>query len=145
MSELLVIAVLVMVFNVLDSATTYVGFWQYPEKGLKGEANPVMRWLMLKSKCSAEIVKQGGVLGLVIVFFLNNEILAMRLMGIMLGLVVLNNTYIITIRAIMRRKVISPGKVLQNLLRISDNKLYFVMVVIIAGLAIVINNVIFGW
>lgn len=71
MGELLAIAILVMLLNVLDSVTTEIGFRQYPDKDLKGEANPTMRWLMLKNKWLAEIVKQSAVLALVIFMFLN--------------------------------------------------------------------------
>jgi len=143
MSELLIVAILVMVLNVLDSTTTYLGFKQYPDKELKGETNPFMRVLMLKSKWLAEVVKQGGVLAIVIVLFLDNEIYSMRLVGLVLGLVVLNNAYVIISRAVMRRKVISPGRGLQELCHMSGNITYFVMMTIIICLALLINNFIF--
>lgn len=145
MSEILVIAILVMVFNVLDSATTHLGFKQYPEKDLKSEANPTMRWLMLKNKWLAEIFKQVGVLAIVVFLFLNNEIWSMRVVGIMLGLVVLNNTYVIVSRAIMRKKVISPVKALQRFCHIPERLVYFVAVLIIIVWTYMINGIVWGF
>lgn len=145
MSELLVVAILVMVLNVLDSTTTYLGFKQYPEKDLGSEANPFMRRLMLKSKWLAEIVKQGGVLAIVIVLFIHIDIYSMRLVGLLLGIVVLNNAYIIISRAIMRRKVISPTKALQKKYHIPDSIIYYVMVTIIIILAYTINGLVWGF
>jgi len=48
--EVILFALLVMVLNVMDSVTTNLCFKQYPDKELKGEGNPIMRWLMLKNK-----------------------------------------------------------------------------------------------
>ena len=84
--NVIVVACVVLTLNVLDSVTTALCIRQYPDKDLKGEANPIMRMLMLKSRVLAEIVKQGIVLALVIYLVVDSDIGTLRFAGIMLGL-----------------------------------------------------------
>lgn len=145
MVELMAVATLVMVLNVLDSVTTQLCFKQYPDKELKGESNPMMRWLMLKDRRLAEVIKQSVVLGWVIVLFQHRDIYALRFVGIMLGLVVANNIYILVTRAVKRRKVASPLRMLQKVCHIPDSIVYILVIIIIIGLAYLINGVIWGF
>jgi len=144
MIEIITFAVLVIVFNILDSTTTAICFRQYPDKELKGEGNPVMRLLMLKNKWLAEGLKQGMILGLVIGCFIMGEIISLRMMGIVLGLVVLNNTYIILSRAITHRRIIGPVKKLQNLLHLPDWGVYSLVVLMLLGLTYLIHFAFWG-
>lgn len=130
--EIVAFALAVLVLNVMDSVTTNLGFRQYPDRELRGEANPAMRWLMLKSKVVAEVLKQGFVIGAVSLILVQDDALFwLRYVAVMLGLVVLNNTYVFVSRAITKRKVISPLKALEEFLHIPDKYVYAVTVVIL--------------
>jgi len=142
--NVIVVACVVLTLNVLDSVTTALCFKQYPDKELKGESNPLMRVLMLKSRVLAEVVKQGVVLAVVIYLVVNNDIVILRLACIMLGLVVMNNTYVVVSRAITKRRTVAPFKKLINLLRIPDKYAYVIILVILVGLAWIINVVVWG-
>ncbi len=139
MTSTIVIAVVALILNILDSVTTHLCFKQYPDKELKGEANPIMRLMMLKNRFLAEFVKHVGLLGLVIWLILNEHTETLRLLVIMFSLVVLNNAYIVISRAIAKRKLISPFKALTSFLHIPKSWHYVVIVVIITILAAVIN------
>jgi hypothetical protein len=69
----------------------------------------MMRALMLKSKSLAEVVKQGVVLALVILSVISIvQIEALKIFSILLGLVVINNSWVVASRAIAKRKVMTP-------------------------------------
>ena len=144
MLEIIMFAVLVIVLNILDSTTTAICFKQYPDKELKGEGNPVMRFIMLKNKWLAGGLKQGMILALVIACLIMGEIISLRTMGILFGLVVLNNTYVILSRAITHREVISPVRKLQNILHLPDWGVYSLVVLILLGLTYLIHTVVWG-
>ena len=105
--EIILIALITIVFNILDSLTTNLCFKQYPDKELKGEGNPLMRKLMLKNYKLAEAVKHMGVLMLVMFCLVANYIDSLKLLAILLGLVVLNNTYILLSRAMDNPNIIT--------------------------------------
>ena len=142
MVEIITFAILVIVLNILDSTTTAICFKQYPDKELKGEGNPFMRSIMLKNKWLAEILKQGMILGLVIGCLIRGEIITLRIIGIMLGLVVLNNTYMILSCAITHRKIIGPVRKLQNILHLPDWGVYPLVVLMLIGLTCLIHTVV---
>jgi len=133
------IGTIVLVLNVLDSVTTAIGLKQYPDKTLSGEGNPIMRFLMLRSRVLAEILKHGVVLIIVISGIVLNEIESLRIVSIMLGLVVINNSWIVISRGVTGRKVISPLRKLQKVLHIPDWGLYIITMGIVLGLAYLIN------
>lgn len=137
-----ILAVTVLLLNVLDSFTTHLAFKQYPDKELRGEGNPVLRWLMLRNKWLAETVKQGVVLAVVVALLLANDIVTMRLAAILLGFVVLNNTYVIVSRAVTRRKVRSPLRLLQEAFHMPDAFTFYVGCAVIVVLAYSINYVV---
>lgn len=140
--SMIIIAIVIMTLNVLDSVTTNLCFRQYPDKELKGEANPFMRKIMLKNHMFAEVIKQVGVLGLVIYFLSIKDILTLRYFALILGLVVLNNSYVLISRAITKRKVVSPAENLRILFHIPNKLIYFVAIAIICGIAYAINTLI---
>lgn len=145
MTNLLVLAVVVVLLSVADSVSTAYCFKQYPDKELKGEANPLMRGLMLKNRWLAEGAKLSFVLILVAILFVVNDIKTMRLAVFLFGLVVLNNTYVGVSRAIAKREVITPAKKLKKLLHIPDKYLYVAMMALLVSLALSIEGVIWGW
>lgn len=140
--ELASTALVVITFNVLDSVSTHLCFKQYPDKELKAEANPIMRWLMRKNKALAEIFKQVGVLSVVIYLIFSDSPETIRLLAIMLGIVVLNNTYIYVSRAITKRKVITPISKLFTFLRIPKFFSYILILFIIICLSVWIYSLI---
>ena len=142
--EYVLIGLLVMVLNVLDSVTTNLAFRQYPDKELKGEANPFMRKLMLKSSVLAEVFKHGFVLIVVIWAVLSGELATMRVMALILCLVVANNTFVVVSRAITKRKVITPIEKLRRFLHMPDKYTYAMVIGLIGGLAMIINGVLGG-
>ncbi len=144
MLEELLFAVLVLVLNVLDSVTTSLAFKQYPDRELKGEANPVMRWLMLKSRTLAEIVKQGFVASLVSYWLVSSNVVSLRIAGIALGLVVLNNLYIVVARALTKKKIASPTKLMMDILHLSEAFAYSTVLVVLCILTAVIYVQIWG-
>lgn len=142
--EILFIATIVILLNVLDSATTALCFKQYPDKELKGETNPFMRWLMLKNKVLAEVLKQGVILALVIYCLVSNDMEVLRLFVIMLGIVVLNNSYVLISRATTKRKIISPLKQLCGLLHLPNKAAYPLVIIIMLGIAYAITQFIWN-
>lgn len=141
--EIIIVAGVVLVLNVLDSVTTALCFKQYPDKDLKGEANPFMRKLMLKNKTLAEVVKHIGILIIVIALVVKfNDIQTLRLVAILFGLVVINNLWILVSRAITKRKVASPLKMLFKVVKIPDKYDYIVVVLILLGIAYSVNAVV---
>ena len=142
--EVILFALLVLVLNVMDSVTTELCFRQYPDKSLKGEGNPVMRWLMLKSRTLAEICKQGFVFGIVAYFVYNYELVSLRYALIMFSLVVLNNSYVFLSRALLKRKVETPFHRLIAFLHIPDRFGYLSIIFIIVLLTRSIYYLIWG-
>ncbi len=142
--DVILIALAALLFNVLDSVTTKLALSQYPDKELKGEGNPLMRRLMLKSGLLAEVLKQVGVLALVLWCLTSNDIQPLRFFAIMLGLVVLNNTYVVVSRAIAKRKVITPIEKLRRILHLPDKYTFIMAIVIISVLATIIDGLLWA-
>jgi len=128
----------VLVLNVLDSITTTIGLKQYPTRTLEGELNPFMRILMRRNKILAEVLKQVVVLTIVVWNIVEGRVEGLIFLGIMLGLVVVNNSWIIMSRAVIRRKVISPIRELQSVLHLPNWCLYPLVMVILVGLTYLI-------
>ena len=142
--EVILFALLVLVLNVMDSVTTSLCFRQYPDKELKGEGNPIMRWLMLKNKALSEVFKQGFILGFVVWWLLGNQLETLRLATIMFGLVVLNNSYIVVSRAIVKRETVTPLKKIRMLFHVPDKYSYMLALTIILWISIMIYWLVWG-
>lgn len=137
--EIILIATTVVLLNVLDSTTTHLCFKQYPDKELKGEGNPFIRRLMLKSKVLALVAKQGVILAIIIYCLVVNDMETLRYFVIIFGIVVLNNSYVLISRAIVKHKTTPPFKQLCKLLHIPDNISYPLLIIILLGIAHAIN------
>jgi len=141
--EIIIVAGVVLVLNVLDSVTTALCVKQYPDKDLKGEANPFMRMLMLKNKALAEVVKHSIGLAIVVALVVRfNDIQTLRLIAILFGLVVINNLWLLASRAITKRKVSSPLKILFKSIKLPEKYYYIVLVLILLGIAYSVNTVV---
>lgn len=140
--EILLVASLVLVFNILDSVTTALCFKQYPDKELKAESNPFMRKLMLKNGLLAEVVKQGTILVVLAFLLLLNDIFVIRVLAIAFALVVLSNSCIFLARVIKKREVSTPYRLLQKALHIADEHFdkYAHKVILVAFLCISIGG-----
>lgn len=128
---IIVLAGVAIILNVLDSVTTALAFKQYPDKELKGEGNPLMRWLMLRNRKFAEAFKHIAMLILVVCCILFGLSQSIKLLVIMFGLVVLNNSFIVVSRAVTKRRVITPADKLRRILHIPEKYLYLVIVLIL--------------
>lgn len=140
----ILLALVVITFNVLDSVTTNLCFKQYPDKELKSEANPFMRRLMLKNRALAEVVKQVFVTAIVIYYVVANHTEPLKFLSIMFGLVVLNNSYIYLSRKITKRKVVSPLERLRQFIHLPNSLSYALVMILIFGLSIIIYSFIGG-
>ena len=129
----------IIILNILDSVTTRMAFKQYPDPMLKEEGNPIMRRLILKNRTLAEAVKHTLIPLVATLGIITDNMAALRLIGIVLGLVVLNNSWIVISRAITKRKVISPLRKLQSIIHIPDKYLYIFTIAILIGIASLIN------
>ena len=138
--EIILIASLVIFLNIMDSGTTALCFRQYPDKELKGEANPIMRRLMLKSRVGAEAVKHSFILGFTIYCVISHDIVTLKWFVILLGLVVINNSSILLARYISKRKITSPISKLCNLLHAPHSFGYLVALNIMIGIAFLITR-----
>lgn len=134
----------VMVLSVLDSYTTHLCFKQYPDKELKGEGNPIMRRLMLKNRVLAEVFKHGFTFAICIWLVITNEMDTIRLLALALGLVVLNNAFVVVSRAITKRKVATPAERLRRALHMREKLTYVVAILMVFCLAVIINSVVWG-
>lgn len=140
--EIILTTLAVVVLNILDSVTTNIGFKQYPDKELKSEANPWMRYLMLKNKFLAEATKQG--VGLIIAgaCLYHRDLLPAKYCTILLGLVVVNNSSLILSRLIVKRKINSPFLTLVRRIRLPDKSAFFIFIAFAIGLAYLITNLV---
>ena len=143
MLELIILGATIIILNVLDSVTTHIAFRQYPDKKLRAESNPFMRKIMVKSPLKASLIKHTAVLFIVIYLIICSDWLMLRVIGSILGLVVLNNSYIVIRRAIAKRKTTTPMKLLLHKLHIPKKFTrkygYVLIVFIILSIALLGN------
>jgi hypothetical protein len=114
----IILGVIVIILNILDSYSTYLAMHKLPDEFKAVESNPAMNKLMSKSTLLYLIIKQG--LGLCIVIFaiLQNNPFALRFCCILMGLVVINNFYVYYSRKIKKKKILSPMANLFNFVKI---------------------------
>ncbi len=138
MPTLYLAGAILIIFNILDSVTTHIALYKLPDNLKAKESNPLMAKLFIKNYKVAQVIKHA--LGSVVVAYLiiSEDLYSLEVIATMLGLVVLNNTYILIGRKIRGEKIDSPIRRLQRLLHVPD-KLYYVLVaIIIFGLSILI-------
>jgi hypothetical protein len=114
------LAVAVIVLNVLDSITTYIGLYRMPP-GLGGvEGNPLMAWLGSRKFSVATAIKQSVGVGIAVAGFLTQAEFGLIVVVILYSLIVMNNTYILVRRAITRKPCRSPLVIVTDLLHIPE-------------------------
>lgn len=130
------IVLIAIALSISDSVTTHLCFRQYPDKELKGEANPFMRRLMLKNGVLAEVFKQGGIIGLAIWSVTAHDYRVITLIAIMLSFVVLNNTTVLVTRAVTKKKITSPTVRMRNILHLPEKYDFVMAMTIIIGMSL---------
>lgn len=132
---LIVSAVLLVVLNVLDSVTTYIGLHKLPDNLRGKEGNPVMAKLMTRWPRLTEVLKQLMVV-VVAGYLVHQEALFSLVIGLVaFGLVVANNTYLIVIKLVTRRPHTSPIFNLAKLLGVPKSWTWRFVLVVILGTA----------
>ncbi len=133
--EMILLALIIIIFNILDIITTNLYFKYYPDKTLKDEGNSLMRRLMVKNYKVADAVKIIGILCIIIYSLVTNNVNILRITTVLLGLIVLNNTYILLYSAITKQKKVHLGENLRKILRIPEKYTQLMIIVIMLGLS----------
>lgn len=107
MIEYLLIGGAVILFNVLDSVTTELGF-RLPEHLRAKEGNPMARPWLEKYPKGFHTFKQLAVVICVVILVALGAIQNLVILAILLGLVVINNSYILIGRKVTNRKIHTP-------------------------------------
>jgi len=135
MLKYIVLGLFVLLFNVLDSVSTHIGLHKLPEKLRASESNPLMAGLMAHDNLLSEIVKHLFVFLLVVYFVYSKNAFILLALAIVLGIVVLSNTYTIVGRIITKRKIITPFGYLLRILKIPKSLDFFIFVIVFLGFA----------
>jgi len=140
--SLILLAVGVIVLNILDSATTRIALNQTSDTEFKAEGNPIMRWVMRRNRKLAEVIKQVVLLGMVAICLFYRDSATLTQLAILLGFVVLNNSYTVIAQAITKRQQASPLERLILLLHVPRKFRFLVVVAVLASLMIFTYKVI---
>ncbi len=143
-TDYIVLAVLAILFNVLDSVTTHIALNKLPVELRAKEANPLMRPLLLRKPILATVIKQGLVVLLVLWSIAIQSRAGLVFIAVALGLVVINNSVVIIGRVKTHTKVPSPLYKVQKKLRIPDSLSFLFVILIIGGIAWVVANYLVG-
>jgi hypothetical protein len=144
MLALILIGVLCIIFNVLDSTTTWYALNKMPDNLKAKESNPFAASIMNKDPLIADLVKHIGVTMIVFFFVVLEQKALLIEITIMLGLVVASNTELIIARKITKRKVTTPFGYLCEKLKIPKKYQFFIFVVLIVVVAIFVTHFILG-
>ena len=142
MLEYLLIGGAVILFNVLDSVTTELGF-RLPEHLRAKESNPLAKPWLEKHPNGFHAFKQLTMIGMVIWLVAVEAIQALVVVAIMLGLVVINNSYILVGRKITKRKINTPFYVACKVCHIHNNLMFVVWVLFTLAVAVPIAYLLF--
>jgi ABC-type phosphate/phosphonate transport system permease subunit len=140
MNTLYLVGAILIIFNILDSVTTHIALYKLPDDLKAKESNPLMAKLFIRNYKVAQIIKHVLVSAGVVYFIISKDLYSLEVIATMLGLVVLNNIYILVGRKLTGRRIDSPIRRLQRLLRVPDKLYYVVVVIVIFGLSLLIVN-----
>jgi len=138
MPTLYLAGAILIIFNILDSATTHIALYKLPDDLKAKESNPLMAKLFIKNYKVAQIIKHALGAALVAYLIISRDLYSLEVITTMLGLVVLSNAYILIGRKITGKKIDSPIRRLQRLLHVPDKLHYVLVAIIIFGLSILI-------
>jgi hypothetical protein len=140
--DLILIGGVVILLNVLDSVTSVL-IDRLPEYLRAGEANPFMVGWLEKYPKGSHIFKQLAVIAVVAFLIVAGDMRFMVVPVVILGLVVVNNSYIWIGRSITKRKIHTPFYKACKASHIPENRLYFVWVVVTVPMAVAIGFLLF--
>ena len=138
MISLYVVCGLAFFFNILDSILTWVALHKLPRKLRAKEINPLMDRLMKKSSLTSNLLKHGFMVGVVTYLILSKAYWASVLLCTTLGLVVLNNSYIVIGRVLTKRKIASPLYYIKKKIRIPKRfeYIFFVSTIVVLSVGV---------
>lgn len=135
MSLIIGLAIATVAFNILDSVTTEIGLRKF-EGDLRGrEGNPIMAWMMGEHPVLAEALKHVVVIGFVVWMVLDKDVFSLKVVCILLGLVVAQNTYIIIRKLITKKQTKSPIDRLRKLMHLPEFCFYPLAIMTLFGLS----------
>lgn len=142
MIDLILLGVVVILLNVLDSVTTVL-VDRLPKYLRAEESNPFAKRWLEKNPKSAHAFKQVSVIGIVVLMIVLGDMRIMMMVVVMLGLVVINNTYIWLGRKITKRKIHTPFQKACVACHVPKNCRYFVWVAVTLPVALAIGFLLF--
>jgi len=145
MNMLLLLAILGIMFNVLDSVSTHIGLNKLPPDIKANEGNPIMVGLMNGDNLIAEIVKHVGVLLFVLYYlFIAKNLEQLLYVAVIFGLVVLNNIWVIVGSLVVKKKIDSPLSVVLKISKIPKSWSYLFVVIMLMVATYYLSNYIMG-
>ncbi len=144
MSTVYLVAAIVIVFNVLDSITTHIALYKLPDQSTAKESNPLMAILFTKNYKVAQVIKHTSISIVVAYFIISNELYMLELAAVMLGLVVMNNVYVLVGIKLTGRNLELPISRLQRLFHIPDRFYYLLAYVLVTIIIISLSILIVG-
>lgn len=142
MIDLIIMGVVVVLLNVLDSVTTELGF-RLPEHLRTKESNPFAKRWLEKSPKSAHLFKQVSVIGIVVFMIMFGDMRIMVMVIVLLGWVVANNSYIWIGRKITKRKIHTPFYKACKACHIPEKYMYFAWVAVAIPTALAVGYLLF--
>ncbi len=134
--EYILLALLGVFFNVMDSVTTHIGLNKLPESIRAEEGNPIAKWGLERHPVLFEIAKQGFVVGYVCYGVYARDIGVLAVIAILFGIVVANNTIPLLMLVITKRKSKSPLFKLASVLGIPSWLTYPFICLILFGVTL---------
>lgn len=134
MSTVYLVGAIVIIFNVLDSITTHIALYKLPDHLRAKESNPLMATLFTKNYKVAQVIKHTSISAVVAYFMISDNLYLLELAAVMVGLVVVNNLYVLVGIKLTGKNIDLPITRLQRLFHVSDRFYYllsFVLVTII--------------
>ena len=138
MDTLYLASAILIAFNILDSIATHIALYKLPDDLKAKESNPIMAKLFVRHYKLAQAIKHAVVSAAVAYLIIHKDLYSLEVVATMLGMVVLNNTYILIGRKVTGKRIVSPIKRLQKLLHVPDRLYYMLVVIIILGLSVLI-------
>ena len=144
MISLILIGLLGIAFNVLDSVSTHYALNKMPVELRAKEANPMAAGIMNKDPLISDLIKHIAGTMIIVFFVLLKQKALLIEVAIMLCIVVMSNTELIIARKITKRKVNSLFGYLCHGLKIPAKYQFFVFIVITIAISILATHLILG-
>lgn len=120
MSAVYLVAAIVIIFNVLDSITTHLALYKVPDHLRAEESNPIMAKLFTKNYKVAQLIKHTSISAVVAYFIISDNLYLLEIVAVMVGLVVMNNMYVLLGTKLTGRDIELPIERLQRLFHVPD-------------------------